>query len=107
MPQKIPTEPVITIILVIDIRDETTAHVDIDDATDLLAERHAVLGMTVWGLNRLIGSQGGFTGSYFHLTCVDEASQMVLSHGLMAIAGMTDNGRIQVAGDNKQLPPIR
>jgi hypothetical protein len=82
-------------------------HLDVDDAADLLTEDYAVAGMTVWGLNRLIDSQGGFTGAFFHLTCVDEASQMVLSHGLMAIAGMAENGRILVAGDNKQLPPIR
>lgn len=82
-------------------------HLEVDDAADLLTEDYAVAGMTVWGLNRLIDSQGGFTGAFFHLTCVDEASQMVLSHGLMAIAGMAENGRILVAGDNKQLPPIR
>lgn len=82
-------------------------HLDVDSATDLLNEDCAVAGMTVWGLNRLIASQGEFTGAYFHLTCVDEASQMILSHGLMAISGMAENGRILVAGDNKQLPPIR
>jgi hypothetical protein len=82
-------------------------HLDVGDAAALLTEDYAVAGMTVWGLNRLIDAQGGFTGAFFHLTCVDEASQMVLSHGLMAIAGMAENGRILVAGDNKQLPPIR
>jgi hypothetical protein len=82
-------------------------HLEVDDAADLLTEDYAVVGITVWGLNRLIASQGGFTGAFFHLTCVDEASQMVLSNGLMAIAGMAENGRILVAGDNKQLPPIR
>jgi hypothetical protein len=82
-------------------------HLEVDDATDLLTHNYVVAGMTVWGLNRLVESQGGVTGAYFHLTCVDEASQMVLSHGLMAIAGMAESGRILVAGDNKQLPPIR
>lgn len=82
-------------------------HLDVDDAADLLNEDYAILGCTVWGLNRLIEGQGGFTGQYFHLTCIDEASQMVLSHGLMAIAGMAESGRVLVAGDNKQLPPIR
>src|ERR1044072_2223934 len=82
-------------------------HLDVDDAAELLTKDYAVVGMTVWGLNRLIASQGGFTGPFFHLTCVDEESQLVLSHGLMAIAGMVKNGRILVAGDKKQLPPIR
>jgi hypothetical protein len=80
---------------------------DVADAAALLTEDYVVAGMTIWGLNRIIDSQGGFTGAFFHLTCVDEASQMVLSHGLMTIAGMTGDGRILVAGDNKQLPPIR
>ena len=82
-------------------------HIDVDGAGELLKEDYVVAGMTVWGLNRIITSQGGATGSFFNLTCVDEASQMVLSHGLMAIAGMAENGRVIVAGDNKQLPPIR
>jgi hypothetical protein len=82
-------------------------HLDVRDATDLLREDYAVAGMTVWGLNTLITSQGGPSGDFFHLTCIDEASQMVLSQGLMAIAGMAEGGRILVAGDDKQLPPIR
>jgi hypothetical protein len=82
-------------------------HLDVDDAADLLTEDYVIAGMTVWGLNRIIDDQGGVTGPYFHLTCIDEASQMILSHGLMAIAGMADSGRVLVAGDNKQLPPIR
>src|SRR3546814_18796874 len=32
---------------------------------------------------------------------------MVLSHGLMAIAGLRPGGRMVVAGDDHQLPPIR
>ena len=82
-------------------------HLAIDDVSPLLAKPYVVIGTTVWGLNRLIREQGGFTGSFFHLTCIDEASQMVLSHGLMAIAGMAEQGRVLVAGDNRQLPPIR
>lgn len=81
--------------------------VEVDAAAALLTEPYAVIGTTVWGLNSLIAAQGGFTGDFFHLTCIDEASQMVLSHGLMAIAGMASQGRVLVAGDNKQLPPIR
>ena len=81
--------------------------VDVTAAAPLLAEPYAVVGTTVWGLSTLIAEQGGFTGDFFHLTCIDEASQMVLSHGLMAISGMAEQGRILVAGDNKQLPPIR
>lgn len=80
---------------------------DVDAVVPLLSEPYAVVGMTVWGVNTLLGTQGGLAGDFFHLTCIDEASQMVLSHGLMAIAGMAERGRVLVAGDNKQLPPIR
>tara|TARA_R110001592_G_scaffold13946_7_gene63369 strand:- start:2209 stop:8574 length:6366 start_codon:yes stop_codon:yes gene_type:complete len=72
----------------------------------------AVVGATVWGLNRFIGNldvdtERGQATPLFDLICIDEASQLVLSHGLMALAGLADNGRIVVAGDDKQLPPIR
>ena len=87
--------------------DSSVACHDVDTTSSMLNEPYAVIGTTVWGLNRLISGRGGFTGSFFHLTCIDEASQMVLSHGLMAIAGMAENGRVLVAGDKKQLPPIR
>lgn len=86
---------------------EGVEHLEVDAVAALLTEDYAVAGMTVWGLNNVNNAQDGFTSSFFHLTCIDEASQMVLSHGLMAIAGMAENGRILVAGDNKQLPPIR
>ncbi len=69
-----------------------------------------VLGASVWTLNRLLGSASngdGFTSDMFDLVCIDEASQMVLSHGLMATAGLRLDGRLIVAGDDRQLPPIR
>lgn len=81
--------------------------VAVDDAATLLSADHVVLGMTVWGLNRLLTAQGAPTAKVFHLTCIDEASQIVLSHGLMAIAGIATEGRVVVAGDDRQLPPIR
>lgn len=70
-----------------------------------------VMGASVWSLYRLLGRPeaggDGFTADLFDLVCIDEASQMVLSHGLMAIAGLKENGRLVVAGDDRQLPPIR
>jgi len=69
-----------------------------------------VLGASVWTVNRLLAaSRGGdgFTSDLFDLVCIDEASQMVLSHGLMATAGLRVGGRLIVAGDDRQLPPIR
>ena len=49
----------------------------------------------------------GPTLPLFHLVCIDKASQMVVSNGLMALAGLAPDGRILVAGDEKQLPPVR
>ncbi len=73
---------------------------------------NCVVGMTVWSLYRLLSEAGiaggdGRTAPLFDLICVDEASQMVLGHGLMALAGLAPRGRVVVAGDDRQLPPIR
>lgn len=82
------------------------------DVAAAIASGRAVIGMTIWSLNRLItsgviSSADGPTAPLFDLICVDEASQMVLGQGLMALAGMAPNCRIVVSGDDKQLPPVR
>lgn len=71
-----------------------------------------VVGMTVWSLYRLltmnpVAGTVGPTAPLFDMVCIDEASQLVLGHGLMALAGLAPSGRIVVAGDDQQLPPIR
>lgn len=73
---------------------------------------NCVVGMTVWSLYRLLGEAriaggDGRTAPLFDLICIDEASQLVLGHGLMALAGLAPQGRVVVAGDDRQLPPIR
>src|SRR3546814_4557567 len=70
------------------------------------------MGGSIWSLYRLLGRDdaGGddpFPAELFALVVIDEASQMVLSHGLMAIAGLRPDVRMVVAGDDHQLPPIR
>ncbi len=84
------------------------------DADAALADLQApvvVVGGTIWALARLMARQAaggdGFTSEFFDLVCIDEASQMVVSHGLMALAGLKETGRVVVAGDDRQLPPIR
>jgi hypothetical protein len=77
-----------------------------------IASGRAVIGATIWSLYRLIGSGvlpiiDGPTSPLFDLVCIDEASQMVLGQGLMALAGMAPGCRIVVSGDDQQLPPIR
>ncbi len=70
-----------------------------------------VMGGSIWSLSRLMArpeaSGDGFTADLFDLVCIDEASQVVLGHGLMALAGLKAEGRVVVAGDDRQLPPIR
>jgi hypothetical protein len=85
------------------------------DEAQLLAELasgRAVVGATVWSLYRLLSSglapdADGPTAPLFDLICIDEASQMVLGQGLMALGGLAKDGRLVVSGDDQQLPPVR
>jgi hypothetical protein len=77
-----------------------------------LASERAVVGATVWSLYRLLSSglapgADGPTAPLFDLICIDEASQMVLGQGLMALGGLAEGGRVVVSGDDQQLPPVR
>ena len=88
---------------------------DRGDEDALIAELNsgrAVVGGTIWSLYRLLTSGrvptgDGSTAPLFDLVCIDEASQMVLGHGLLALAGLAPEGRVVVAGDDQQLPPVR
>ncbi|WP_174503340.1 AAA domain-containing protein [Acidiphilium sp. C61] len=71
------------------------------DLAQEIASGRAVIGATIWSLHRLINSGvlptvDGPTAPLFDLVCIDEASQMVLGHGLMALAGMAPDCRIVV-----------
>lgn len=84
----------------------------LDDALNILAAPALVVGGSVWSLYRLLAdgrgpNADGLTAEFFDLVCIDEASQMVLGHGLLGLAGLKPGGRIVVAGDDRQLPPIR
>lgn len=77
-----------------------------------IASGRVVLGGTIWSLYRLLESGlapggDGKTAPLFDLICIDEASQVVLGQGLMALGGMAEGCRLVVAGDDQQLPPIR
>lgn len=82
------------------------------EAWEALQSDHLIVGCSVWALNKLMlagdpAVTDGPTSPLFHLVCIDEASQMVVSNGLMALAGLAPGGRVLVAGDDKQLPPVR
>jgi hypothetical protein len=84
----------------------------LDQAFELLDVQALVVGGSVWSLYRLLSdgrspSADGLTAELFDLVCIDEASQMVLGHGLLGLAGLKPGGRVVVAGDDRQLPPIR
>lgn len=71
-----------------------------------------IIGGTIWKLDQaigsgLLGSRVGPTIPFFDLVAIDEASQMVLGQGLMALSGLAGDGRVIVAGDDRQLPPVR
>lgn len=81
-------------------------------ALSVLGQDAVIVGGSIWSLFRILESgraanADGLTAELFDLVCVDEASQMVLAHGLLACAGLTPTGRVVVAGDDQQLPPIR
>ena len=70
-----------------------------------------IIGGTIWKLSQAIekghlGKRLGATASVFDLVAIDEASQMPLAHGLQALAGLAHDGRVIVAGDDRQLPPV-
>lgn len=81
-------------------------------AFDDLAAPGVIVGGSIWSLYRLLDSEQapdaqGLTASLFDLICIDEASQLVLGHGLLALGGLKVGGRLIVAGDERQLAPIR
>ncbi|MCY1646663.1 AAA domain-containing protein [Caulobacter sp. SL161] len=92
-------------------RDRVSNPAEADAAIADLQAPNVVMGGSIWSLARLMArpnAQGDrYTADIFDLVCIDEASQMVVSHGLMALAGLKDTGRLVVAGDDQQLPPIR
>jgi hypothetical protein len=82
------------------------------DVVQAIASGRTVVGATIWSIYRLITSGAvqnidGPTAELFDLVCIDEASQMVLGQGLMALAGMAPACRVVVSGDDQQLPPVR
>ena len=81
-------------------------------AWDRLRQPYVIAGLTTWSLFRLISDsdQAGREGPtlpLFDLVCIDEASQMMVAQGLMALAGLEKGARVIVAGDNQQLPPVQ
>jgi len=71
-----------------------------------------VAGANAWSLSKLfkggMGPEGGGpTARVFDLVLIDEASQMLVAQGLMSLSGLAEGARVIVAGDDRQLPPVR
>ena len=84
----------------------------VDNVSERLRAPQLVVGCTVWTLERMLSNglgenNDGRTAPIFDLVCIDEASQLIVSQGLMALAAMRPGCRVLVAGDDKQLPPVR
>jgi hypothetical protein len=62
--------------------------------------RVAVVGGTVWGIQKGIGAGRA------NLVVIDEASQLKVAESAIAINRVRPGGRLLVAGDDLQLPPI-
>lgn len=87
-----------------------------DDASsgeviEALQGENIIVGASTWSLQKLVQAANGkgssdLTAPLFELVCIDEASQMALAQGLLAVCGLSDDGSVLVAGDNKQLQPI-
>src|SRR3989440_427668 len=78
----------------------------------LLTEPLLVVGGTPGGLYRLVkqgaskGRRLDWSGEYFDLVVVDEASQMGLAEALTAAAFLREDGQFIAVGDHRQMPPI-
>lgn len=74
---------------------------------DLLEHRTAIVGGTPTQLHKLIESAtGAAAGDFFDVIVIDEGGQIDVAHASVVLAGAATNGRVIIAGDPRQLPPI-
>lgn len=66
-----------------------------------------LVGATPQQVNKLLEDSGGLTNGLFDLIIVDEASQLDVATSTLALSGLAPGGSVVIAGDPKQLPPIR
>ncbi len=78
-------------------------------ADTVTGARWCVLGATPGGVRKLIKERwpkGMFAQRFCHCLVLDEASQMNLPEAMMAALPLTDQGRLIVVGDHRQMAPI-
>jgi DNA replication ATP-dependent helicase Dna2 len=77
------------------------AAVDRKGGTIWLADQaRAVLGSTVWGLHT------GVDPESVDIVVIDEGSQVKVPESAVAVRRLAPSGRLLIAGDDRQLPPI-
>jgi hypothetical protein len=69
--------------------------------------RLTLIGATPQQVTKLLASSGSLTNGLFDLIVVDEASQLDVATSTLAMSGLAAGGSVVIAGDPKQLPPIR
>lgn len=73
-----------------------------NDVSGWQASGHrTILGATVWGANKATVEQAAYD-----LVVIDEGSQVTVGEASIAIARKAPDGRLLIAGDDCQLPPI-
>jgi len=76
----------------------------VDNAAEVLAAPHLILGATGFGLYQLFDSQSGHFPAFFDWIILDEASQMLVPQALLSL--VYGKGQYVFCGDVQQLPPI-
>ena len=66
--------------------------------------QHFIIGGTVYGIQKAFRDNP--TQMPFDVAIIDEGSQLRVADSLLAISRVHPNGRIIIAGDHRQLPPI-
>jgi hypothetical protein len=82
-------------------KGESLKYLELDTATSLNGAA-VVVGSTVHGLRKLMDA----AVEPFELVIIDEASQMKFGELALASAALAPGGRLVLAGDDLQLPPI-
>jgi len=83
-----------------------------EELEDVLDQRFVVVGGTPGGLYGLAkyrpagGRQVDWSLKPFDLVVIDEASQMSLPEGVLALSFLKPDGQAIVVGDHRQMPPI-
>ncbi|WP_394903227.1 AAA domain-containing protein [Clostridium butyricum] len=78
--------------------------INTNDCNYKLKENRCIIGATVYAIEKVLKTS--LEETPFDVVVIDEGSQMRISDSLLAISRLKENGRLLIAGDDRQLPPI-